>query len=230
MPESNRDRLAAAALLLRPVLPDLVFVGGAVTGLLITDSAAGEPRATFDVDVIAEITSYAEYSEFGERLRALGFSEDTREGAPLCRWVNRRTVLDVMPLDEKVLGFSNRWYREAMETAVPHRIGVALVIRVVTAPLFLATKIEAFKSRGKSDAAFSHDLEDLISVVDGRAAIVEEVRTSADHLRAFIRTETAALLRRRTFTDALPGYLFPDAMSQARAGIVIDRLTALALQ
>jgi hypothetical protein len=51
---------------------------------------------------------------FGERLRALGFLEDTSEGAPLCRWVHSGTILDVMPLDEKILGFSNRWYRAAM--------------------------------------------------------------------------------------------------------------------
>ncbi len=114
MNDSNRERLIAAARLLRPLLGELVFVGGAVTGLLITDEAAADPRTTFDVDAIAEITSYAEYAAFGDRLRALGFQEDTREGAPLCRWVHRGTTLDVMPLDEKILGFSSRWYRAAM--------------------------------------------------------------------------------------------------------------------
>lgn len=78
----------------------LVFVGGAVTSLLVTDEGAGLPRTTLDVDAIAEISSYAEYTAFGERLRALGFSEDASEGAPLCRWVHSGTILDVMPLDE----------------------------------------------------------------------------------------------------------------------------------
>jgi len=103
-------QLVAVATLLRPLLDELVFVGGAVTSLLVTDEGAGLPRTTLDVDAIAEITSYAEYTTFSERLRALGFSEDIREGAPLCRWVKKTTILDVMPLDEKVLGFSNRWY------------------------------------------------------------------------------------------------------------------------
>jgi len=44
-------------------------------------------RLTFDVDVIAEINSYADYASFSERLRALGFREDTSRGAPLCRWL-----------------------------------------------------------------------------------------------------------------------------------------------
>src|SRR3990172_2858105 len=99
MPDSNLEQLIAAARLLRPLLGELVFVGGSVTGLLITDEAAGDPRTTLDVDAIAEITSYAEYAAFGDRLRALGFVEDSSEGAPLCRWVHHETILDVMPLN-----------------------------------------------------------------------------------------------------------------------------------
>ena len=122
MANSNLEQLIATAALLRPMLGDLVFVGGAVTSLLVTDEGAGPPRTTLDVDAIAEIGSYAEYTAFGERLRALGFTEDTSEGAPLCRWVHSGTVLDVMPLDETILGFSNRGYRAAMDAATLHRL------------------------------------------------------------------------------------------------------------
>src|SRR5579871_4282687 len=120
--DTNLEQLIAAAQLLRPLLDEPVFVGGSITGLLITDEAAGEPRPTLDVDAIAEITTYGEYATFGERLYALGFAEDTTEGAPLCRWVNGNTILDVMPLDEKILGFSNRWYRSAMEASARQHI------------------------------------------------------------------------------------------------------------
>jgi hypothetical protein len=47
--------------------------GGCTTALLVTDKAAAEVRPTYDVDAIAEITSYVEYAEFSERLKALGF-------------------------------------------------------------------------------------------------------------------------------------------------------------
>jgi hypothetical protein len=107
----NLALLEVTAVKLKPLLSELVFVGGCATGLLITDPGAGEIRKTFDVDVIAEISSYIEYTEFSERLRPLGFAEDSREGAPICRWQSDQIMLDVMPLDEKVLGFSNRWYR-----------------------------------------------------------------------------------------------------------------------
>ena len=59
MARTNLEQLIVTAELLRPVLPGLVFVGGAVTSLLVTDEAVGAPRATLDVDANAEITSYA---------------------------------------------------------------------------------------------------------------------------------------------------------------------------
>ena len=134
--------------LLRPLLEELVFVGGCVTGTLITDEAATRVRATMDVDTIAEITSYSENVRFGNRLRAVGFTEDTSEGAPLCRWRQGEVILDVMPLDERILGFSNRWYSEVMHAAEVLTLEPSLEIRIITAPFFLATKLEAFKGRG----------------------------------------------------------------------------------
>jgi predicted nucleotidyltransferase len=228
MNDSNRERLITAARLLRPLLGELVFVGGAVTGLLITDEAAADPRTTFDVDAIAEITSYAEYAAFGDRLRALGFQEDTREGAPLCRWVHHGTTLDVMPLEERILGFSSRWYRAAMRSSATERLSDGLEIRMVTGPFFIATKLEAFKGRGKGDFFGSHDLEDLISIVDGRPALVTEVHAGAVDLRVYVRTTINGLLGTPGFLDALPGYLLPDRASQSRIGIVLRRLEELA--
>jgi predicted nucleotidyltransferase len=228
MPNSNLEQLITAAYLLGPLVEEVVFVGGSVTGLLITDEAANEPRATLDVDAIVEISSYAEYAAFGERLRARGFAEDTSEDAPLCRWVQQRTVLDVMPLDEKILGFSNRWYRDAIETPEIRRLSQDLEIRVVTAPFFIATKLEAYKGRGQGDFLASHDLEDLIAVVDGRAELIAELQTASDQLRVYVRSEIKTLLDARGFRDALPGYLYPDAASQARMSIIMERLQALA--
>ncbi len=103
MNDTNRQLLVSAARLLRPLLEELVFVGGCVTGTLITDQAAAGVRATIDVDAIAEISSYSENVRFGERLKGLGFTEDINEGAPLCRWRQGEVVLDVMPLNQEIL-------------------------------------------------------------------------------------------------------------------------------
>jgi hypothetical protein len=74
MSHRNLQLLTDAAELLRRLLGELVFVGGWTTALLVTDRAAAEVRPTYDVDAIAEITSYSGYVDFSERLRKLGFT------------------------------------------------------------------------------------------------------------------------------------------------------------
>lgn len=228
MSKHNLELLAEAARLLKPLLGELVFVGGSTTALLITDKAAAEVRPTYDVDAIAEISSYAAYADFSERLRRCGFTEDAGEGSPICRWRQKKTILDVMPLDPKILGFSNLWHKPALDSAVVDELEPDLRVRVVTAVYFSATKLEAFAGRGKNDYQSSHDLEDLMAVVDGRAELVEEIRAGAENVRAYIAAEIRKLLAIRQFLDALPGYLLPDQASQARVSILLERLKEIA--
>jgi hypothetical protein len=228
MANPNLQLLTDAAKLLRPVLGELVFVGGCATALLITDKAAADVRPTTDVDAIAEITSDAAYAEFSERLRKLGFQEDAREDAPLCRWRQKTTTLDVMPLDEKILGFSNRWYRPAMDHAEKRELEEGLQIRLVAPVYFCASKLEAFAGRGGNDFHASRDLEDLIAVVDGRAELAEEIQAAASDVRAYLAKEIKKLISIREFNDALPGHLLPDPVSQDRVGTIISRLKEIA--
>jgi hypothetical protein len=74
--------------LLEPLLGELVFVGGCATALLITDKAATDVRPTYDVDAIAEITSYAEYDKFSGKLKKSDFKktlEQTHHSADGCK-------------------------------------------------------------------------------------------------------------------------------------------------
>ena len=115
-----------------------------------------------------------------------------------------------------------------MDSAERRRLGNGPTIRVVTAVYFCATKLAAFRGRGGEDHQASHDLEDLLAVIDGRPELSEEVAQAPDDVRSYIRAELAALLRQRAFLDALPGYLLPDQASQARIGILLQRLCTLA--
>jgi len=58
----------------------VVFLGGAATALLITDSASPDVRFTKDVDVIVEIASRGDYYRLAESLRSSDFPEDNSEG------------------------------------------------------------------------------------------------------------------------------------------------------
>jgi hypothetical protein len=88
MPDPNLPLLEDAVRKLAPFLDEIVFVGGVTLGLLITDKAAAPIRGTNDVDVIAEIVTYADYIAFSERLRKANFTEDEGEPAhvPLAQW------------------------------------------------------------------------------------------------------------------------------------------------
>lgn len=168
----NLARLAIAAGKLEPLLSQIAFVGGCVTGLLLTDPAAAPVRPTLDVDAIVAISSDVEFRRLENRLRELGFYQPHAEGTPVCRWVSGDIILDLMPTDSSILGFSNRWYHHALENARRTRIG-EYEIRVITAPYFLATKLEAFHGRGRNNFS-SHDLEDIVAVIDGRPELVDE--------------------------------------------------------
>lgn len=209
------------------IVEDVVFLGGAATALLITDPAASDVRPTIDVDVIVEVTTTAEYYRFAERLRERGFQEDTSEEAPLCRWRAGGMIVDIMPTDEGSLGFSNCWYRAAYEQAVTMEID-GLHIQVVTAPYFLATKLGAFQNRGRGDFMASHDMEDIIALIDGRSEVVDEIAQGPKDLRKHLIETFSEMLSNERFLEALPGHLAGDSTSQRRIPILVERLRRIA--
>lgn len=194
----------------------VVFVGGCTTGLFITDPAMPEVRVTQDVDVIVEVASRMEYYKLENALRTKGFIQDMSENAPVCRWLVDAIKVDIMPTQEDILGFSNRWYLPAIKNADLVELEEKLTIQLVAPSYFLATKIEAFKGRGGGDYMASHDMEDIMIVLDGRPEIVSEIRNSSDDLKIFLSGTFRTLLADGEFVDAIPGHLAPDRASQAR--------------
>lgn len=144
----------------------------------------------------------------------------------ICRWRAGELVVDVMPTDERILGFSNRWYVPALPSALSVELAAAR-IRLIAPEYFLATKLDAFRGRGESDVAASHDLEDAIAVIDGREGIEREVRAAEPTVRRYLVKQFEELLATRAFVDALPGFLLPDSASQERLPLLLDRLRAI---
>lgn len=125
-------------------------------------------------------------------------------------------TVDVMPTDERILGFANRWYSMCVASAQPLALPSGTPIRVILAPVFVATKLEAFHGRGAGDYLFSHDLGDILSVIDGRDSLIDECRNMPSELRAYLSEQFSALMRDRRFIDALPGHLPGDSAGQSR--------------
>ena len=206
----------------------LVFLGGAVAGLLITDPAQPSIRPTEDVDLLAQLLGRAGYYALEAELRSRGFQQDMRVGAPICRWTVDDVTVDVMPTLPDVLGFSNRWYPLACETAWTATLPSGRRIQVITAPAFVATKLEAFAGRGQGDFLFSHDMADIVSVIDGRDSLLVEMQQSTAQLRQQVGAAIAQLMRSRAFLESLPGHLPGDAASQARLPELQAKLEQLA--
>lgn len=89
-------------------------------------------------------------------------------------------------------------------------------------------EVGAFRDRGQGDFLVSHDLEDIVTVVDGRPSLADEIRIAATDLRTYLRQQFQTLTNSSDFLDALPGHLPGDGASQARLPELIRRLRALA--
>ena len=102
-----------------------------------------------------------------------------------------------MPMDSRVLGFANRWYPLVAQTAQQCVLPSGDSIRLIAAPAFLATKFEAFADRGGGDMLASHDLEDIINIVDGRPELRDEVADAPAELRAYAAAAVPCCSTRR---------------------------------
>ena len=114
MPSTNMNMLQTVAIGLGELKDEMVFVGGAVAELYASDPAASDIRPTLDVDCVIGLSTRLEFYRLEENLRARGFANDTSQGAPICRWIYKDIKVDVMPTDEDILGFSNKWYNDGI--------------------------------------------------------------------------------------------------------------------
>ena len=212
---------------LGPLDVPFVFVGGAVMPFLVDQPELTEFRPTKDVDVIVKVVTYQEFSKLEARLRLVDFRHDSSEGAPICRWIVDECLVDVMPMDSALLGMNSKWFPEALDLAELADLGENCSAKVVSPPVFLATKLEAFKDRGKGDFYGSHDLEDIITLIDGRATIVKEVYAAPEAIRDFIGSSFEKLLNSVDFRDAFPGHLSGLTGARERAELVLRRFEAI---
>lgn len=222
-------QLEVAAQLLGPILDEVVFVGGATVHLWLTEPGAPPARATEDVDVICEVASRAEYYRLGERLRERGLQEAADEPV-LCRWRSSepQLVLDVMPTDPKILGFSNPWYEEAISTAATLSLNSGAEIRAATPVLLAATKFSAWKGRGRGDLLRSLDIHDILTLIDARPELIEEQRAAPPTLRSYIKDELSELREEPYFDYAVEGAVATyGPIAAERARLVQERVEKL---
>lgn len=202
------------------------FLGGSVLSLLITDKTVDSIRVTKDVDVMMDIKSRKEYHGVDELLERMGFRHDTREDAPICRWICEGVTVDVLPIQEDVLGWNSKWFGAALD----HTEMVVIEGRevpVVAAPYFVALKLEAFEERGEGDFLTSTDFEDVICLFNGRPSIVDEISSASD-LREVLASKFRAYLQSQDVEDAVEGFAQTERQPERCKRTILERFTAVA--
>lgn len=203
--DHNEELLKNAAIALGPLLDKVAFVGGATTILHLTEKLT-DIRATVDVDVIIEATRL-EFQKAEAKLRELGFQPDQ---TLICRHRKGELIIDFMPTDARILGFSSKWYSNAYNTADTRSLG-EIEIKVLNFPCFVATKLEAFNGRGNSDYYGSKDIEDLIAVFAGRRSFLLDLKQVSGDIGTYIRSEFRRHLNNGDFLSAVYGHMPRDA-------------------
>jgi hypothetical protein len=195
----NITRIKAVHNALGDLKNDVVFVGGAVASLY-AKREWDEVRETDDVDILVEVYTHPQYAQLEEKLRSIGFVNDI-ESKFVGRYKLPGVIVDVMGLDEKILGFANRWYKDAFYHSMNHIIDDQNTVRIFTAPYFLASKLEAFKNRGKNqageyDGRTSDDFHDIVFLLVYRDTIWDEIEALPESaLKSFILNEFSTLLK-----------------------------------
>jgi predicted nucleotidyltransferase len=190
--QENLTRIKAVYNALGPLKDEVVFVGGATVSLY-ADRSAEETRPTEDVDILIEISSTTEYAKMEDQLRKMGFEND-KNAKFLGRYLHSGVVVDVMPTDEQILGFLNKWYKEGFKTSINFQIDPQHTVRIFSPAYFIATKLEAFKSRGNKDGRMSSDFEDIIFLWENRRTIWKEMAEANPNLRSYLVEECKLLL------------------------------------
>lgn len=221
--DPNLPYLRQIAEALGDLREQVVFVGGAVAGLLVTDPLADSVRATRDVDAVVN-ANRAMFHRIEQAVAQRGFARDVQSDV-ICRWIHKESgvLFDLMPVQPEVLGFSNRWYPYAVETAESVELNPGLNIRLVSAVGFIATKLEAFAGRGAGDFLASHDIEDVLNIVDGREELMAEMADAPTDLRHAVASAFQKLLSDPDFENVLPGLI----AESDRADLIMQRLKAM---
>ena len=202
------------------------FLGGSVLSLLVTDKSVDAIRVTKDVDVMVDVKNRHEFHAAERMLESRGFKHDTRDGAPICRWIYKDVTVDILPIREEVLGWRSKWFGEALSAAKTADCG-GRQVNVVSPPYFVALKLEAFEDRGGRDFLYSTDFEDVICLFNGRASIVEEI-AGDENLAKPLARKFAEYLKSPELEDAVDGFVQTEPEPPKRRAAILARFQSVA--
>jgi hypothetical protein len=219
----NISVVAEVAEALQDIKEHMVFVGGAVVSLYTDDPAADEIRPTQDIDLTLNILSLSHWQEVQEKLGTLGFHPDPF-GHAICSYKYKDIPVDIMATEDGPLGPANRWHKIGFENLWTAK-AKDQEIKILSATCYLATKFEAFNDRG-SDYRTSHDMEDIVYVLDNRIGIVEEIAKEDPRIANFIKEQLQTINSKGMMQEVLIAHIHP-LMLEERLPFVEEKITQI---
>jgi predicted nucleotidyltransferase len=222
------EMLEYVARLLDPIIDELVFVGGSVLPLYMSQDPGSEPpRTTDDVDCVIAAMTTREYHAFESRLRAMDFKPCREKGAPMCRWWVGEVKVDFMPQKGEAIGFTNPWYAPGLTRAREINLPSGKRIKIFSLPDFLAAKMAAHKSRGGPDLRISQDFEDVVLVLDAQKDLKSLAADMPKEVHEDLSHAFASAIADPRFEETLNSILDSQNLMPTRKERVRDFMAAL---
>jgi hypothetical protein len=99
-------------------------------------------------------------------------------------------------------------------------------IRILPFAYFLATKFSAFHDRGSKDPRTSKDIEDITYILDNRTDLAEQILSSPEDVKEYLKTEFRNKLDDGRLKEAILSNLFHETQT-ARYKSIIDKLHSI---
>lgn len=219
----NLEVVEKVAIALEDMNNDVIYVGGAVVSLYVSDEGAEQPRPTKDIDISVQISSYGQMDELREQLALKNIYPAPTENI-MYRYAYEDILIDFIPFEETPLGPTNSWLKPGFEKAYPVNIGERK-IKILPVSLFLATKWEAYKSRG-NDPRTSHDFEDIIYILDNNKELIEDFHNANNDVQDFLKEMSSEILNHSSRNEIIECHINPFTVDERRE-IVIKKLNEI---
>ena len=217
----SKEHLIQAVRKLQPLLEEIAFVGGGILPTYLPKGFDSAVRITYDLDVVIKLAHYGKLEKLNERLKELDFHPD-RDSSVICRYTDKQILLDVMPTDTKILGFSNRWYEDGLKNKEWIKLTDEIDIPRFTIEYYLSTKWEAVKGRGNQDWRTSKDMEDIITLVNfGALSKIEVIKSD---VRKYLDESFNELLNQKYSKDIILSHL--SGVDRQNVDLLLERINA----
>lgn len=220
----NIKVIEKVAIALEEINTNVIYVGGAIVSFYITDEGAEQPRPTKDIDISVQISTYAEMEKLREKLATKGIFPAIEQNV-LYRYEYDDILIDFIPYETTALGPTNSWLKPGFQYAYEEKAGLK-TIKLLPVSYFLASKFEAFQSRGKNDPYMSHDFEDIIYVLDNNIEVVCEIAKSQSAVINFMKEMATYILCHPSRNDIISTHINPYT-SKERIPMLIEKLNQI---